>query len=195
MNISKSCAIVLLISLLWSSSPVLASQPTFTTLHPGQFQYIDQNLQINIVFVGYHPGAGPRDAVAELGQETATVMGYPWLNFDFSQFDRDNMNRNLTAAYLNQANAVLAKILASPTSREVNELLVAADLQGAAVLNIYQTMDYANAASYAKDAYAKVLAAAAQINVPVEQQAAPADSRAHGANYMLSDDFTVGRRR
>src|SRR5687767_13580955 len=38
-----------------------AATPTFTTLQPGQFREIDQNLQINIVFVGYEPGSGPRD--------------------------------------------------------------------------------------------------------------------------------------
>ena len=134
-------------------------------------------------------------AFAELGQESATVMGYTWLNLDFDQFDRDNMNRNLTAAYLNHANAILAKILASPRSKEVNPLLVAADQQAAVSLNIYQTMDYASAVFYAKDAYSKILAAAALINVRVEQQASPADYKAHGSNYMFTDDFTAGRRR
>jgi len=61
-------------------------------------------------------------------------------------------------------------------------------------LNIYQTMDYANSAYYAKYAYSKVLAAAEQINVFVEQQASPADYKAHGSNYMFSDDFNPGKR-
>src|SRR6476646_3306602 len=30
-----------------------AAPPAFTTLQPGQFREIEQNLQINIVFVGY----------------------------------------------------------------------------------------------------------------------------------------------
>lgn len=52
---------LIVIGILGSSSPVAASQPTFNSLHPGQFQRIEQNLQINIVFVGYHQGSGPRD--------------------------------------------------------------------------------------------------------------------------------------
>jgi hypothetical protein len=61
-------------------------------------------------------------------------------------------------------------------------------------LNIYQTMDYASSTYYAKDAYSKVLAAAEQRNVPVEQQASPADCKAHGSNYMFTDDFNPGKR-
>jgi hypothetical protein len=50
-------------------------------------------------------------------------------------------------------------------------------------------------AYYAKDAYSKVLAAAQQINIPVEQEASPADYKAHGSNYMFTDDFTPGRKK
>ena len=80
--------------------------------------------------------------------------------------------------------------MASPRSKDVNSLLAAADQQATAALNIYQTMDYANSVYYAQDAYTKVLSAAQQINVPVEQEAPQADYKAHGANYMFSDDFT-----
>jgi hypothetical protein len=38
------------------------------------------------------------------------VMNYLELSPGFSQFDRDNMDRWMTAAYINQANAVLAMI-------------------------------------------------------------------------------------
>ena len=44
------------------------------------------------------------------GDESNTMMSYIDLNWDFSQFDRDNMNRYLTSVYLNQANAILADI-------------------------------------------------------------------------------------
>jgi hypothetical protein len=79
--------------------------------------------------------------MASPGMESATVIGYLDLNLDFSQFDRDNMNRNLIAAYINQLNAILAKILASPRANNVSSLLSAADQQAEAALNIYQTMD------------------------------------------------------
>ena len=42
------------------------------------------------------------------------MMSYIDLNWDFSQFDMDNMNRYLTSIYINQANTILAKIYASP---------------------------------------------------------------------------------
>jgi hypothetical protein len=67
------------------------------------------------------------------------------------------MNRNLVAAYINQANAILAKILESPRSKEVTSLLSAADQKAIAALNTYQTLDYASSAYYAKDAYLKSL--------------------------------------
>ncbi|HSE20263.1 MAG TPA: hypothetical protein VLB68_01355, partial [Pyrinomonadaceae bacterium] len=57
----RTLTLLVLISLLGSASQVAASQPNFIALHPGQFQQIDQNLPVNIVFVGYHPGSGPRD--------------------------------------------------------------------------------------------------------------------------------------
>jgi len=57
MKLSKPRALALsiLVSLLGSASRLSASQPDFIALHPGQFQQIEQNLQINVVFVGYQP--------------------------------------------------------------------------------------------------------------------------------------------
>ena len=135
-----------------------------------------------------------RIALSDLGDESSSAMSYTHLNLDFSQFNRDTMNRNLVAAYINQANKIVAKILESPRSKEVLSLLSAADQQAMTSLNIYQTLDYANSAYYAKDAYSKVFEAAQRISVPVEQQASPADYKAHGSNYMFSDDFNSGRR-
>jgi len=127
------------------------------------------------------------------GDESNTVMSYLYNNDDFSQFDRDNMNRYLTATYINEANKVLAKIVASPKANDVAAQLSAADQQATTALTIYQTMDYSSALFYAKDAYQKVSSAAAQINIPFEREAWPADYKAHGANYMFTDDFTRRR--
>src|SRR5688572_7635922 len=42
--------------------------PTLTTLRPGGFRSIHQTLDVNIVFVGYEPGRGPRNInAAEFG--------------------------------------------------------------------------------------------------------------------------------
>ena len=52
-------------------------------------------------------------------------MSYADLNFDFGQFDRDNMNRFLVATYINQANSVLAMIYASPRAGQAAARLIA----------------------------------------------------------------------
>jgi len=243
----RALAFLILISLLGSASQISASQPNFMALHPGQFQQIDQNLQINIVFVGYQPGNGPRDineaafravlpqtyrsinrAPASYGIDSPTGLRFtynynvvyadasftdayfPYLSsiakpgqvtllqnlYNGQQARTLTVNQNYkidaTAAEKWLGDHSLSMLGVDPT--KYTSLLAAADQQAVAALNIYQTMDYENSAYYAKDAYSKVLAAAQQINVPVEQQASPADYKAHGTNYMFTDDFTPGRR-
>src|SRR5215813_12583811 len=57
-----SIAIQAIVGLLLAAAAIgVAATPTLTTLQPGQFREINQNLTINIVFVGYRPGTGPRD--------------------------------------------------------------------------------------------------------------------------------------
>src|SRR5437868_1322805 len=50
-----------LLSTLWLVVGVGAAVPSFTTLQPGQTREINQELPINIVFIGYHQGVGPRE--------------------------------------------------------------------------------------------------------------------------------------
>jgi hypothetical protein len=52
--------------------PVLPAGPPLSTLSPGAFREISQTLPINIVFLGYQPGAGPRDV-----NEAAIRAGLP----------------------------------------------------------------------------------------------------------------------
>jgi len=127
------------------------------------------------------------------GDESNTIMSYIDLNADFSQFDRDNMNRYLTAAYINQANAVLAMIYASPRAAQATALLLAADAAAGAALTAMEGMNYPGAAAAAKLAYTRVLEAAASINVQVEPQNYTADYRAKGASPKFVD--TVGYQR
>jgi hypothetical protein len=108
-------------------------------------------------------------------------------NHDFSQFDRDNMNRLLTAAYINQANAVLAKIYASPRAGRVTGKVLAADTKAGEALVRYQAMDYLGALTWAHEAYELVLGAAVQIAVPVEPQSWQADYRARGVAWKFID--------
>ena len=121
------------------------------------------------------------------GDESNTAMSYLFLNADFSQFDRDNMNRYLTAAYVNQANAILPQILASPRAGQISSLLTAADGQAADALTAYGEMSYADAAASAKAAYQNVLTAAARINIQIEPQAWPADYRSKGRSSKFID--------
>jgi len=121
------------------------------------------------------------------GDESNSIMSYVDLNWDFSQFDRDNMNRYMTATYLNTANAVLAKIYASPRAGRISGLLTAADADAAAALAAYQTYDWAGAMLAAEEAYRAVMEAAAAINVQVEPQSSQADYKARGQAYAFVD--------
>ena len=125
---------------------------------------------------------------AWLGDYSNTMMSYIDLNWDFSQFDRDNMNRYMTSVYINQANVILADIYASPRAGTVSALLTSADDAAAAALTSYAAMDYGAAVSEAQAAYQDVLAAAEQINVQVEPQAWQADYKAKGQSGKFVDE-------
>src|SRR5262245_51570383 len=56
-----STVMALIVLLVSATGVTYAATPTFTTLQPGQFREINQTLPINIVFVGYEQGTGPRD--------------------------------------------------------------------------------------------------------------------------------------
>jgi hypothetical protein len=138
---------------------------------------------------------GPGDAFyfAWSGDESNSVMSYIDLNWDFSQFDRDNMNRHMVVTYINQANRVLAAISASPRAGQAGAILTSADADAAAALAAYAAMNYAGAATRAKSAYAKVLQAAGSINVMVEPQAWAADYKAKGSSPKFVDTVNYQR--
>jgi len=133
----------------------------------------------------YGPGGSTYFAWA--GDESNTIMHYLDLATGFSQFDRDNMDRWMTAAYINQSNVVLASIVKSPRAGAAATALVSADADAAQALASYGAMDYAGAVARAKRAYAKVLQAAAAIGVQVEPQAWPADYKAKGVSPKFVD--------
>jgi hypothetical protein len=140
---------------------------------------------------------GPADDFyfAWSGDECNSIMNYMDLNWDFSQFDRDNMDRYLTSAYVNQANAVLARVYKCPRAGTVGNLLKSADASAGAALGAYADMAYADAAFYAKAAYNTVLSAAAQIKVQVEPQAWQADYKAKGVSPKFVDSVDDHRGR
>lgn len=138
---------------------------------------------------------GPGDAFyfAWSGDESNTIMSYIDLNWDFSQFDRDNMNRYMTATYLNTANAVLKKIYRSPRAGRVSSLLLAADARAGEALAAYDAYDWAAAMLKAEKAYRKVMAAAASIGIPIEPQSWQADYKARGESYAFVDPVNYHR--
>jgi hypothetical protein len=135
--------------------------------------------------VDYGPGGSSYFAWA--GDESNTIMAYLDLSDAFSQFDRDNMDRWLTAAYINQANSVLASVYKSPRVNQQAVALIAADAKASEALTHYQAMNYAAAVTSAKTAYAGVLAAAAAIGVKVEPQSYQADYKAKGKSPKFVD--------
>jgi len=138
-------------------------------------------------------GPGDDFYFAWSGDESNSIMSYIDLNWDFSQFDRDNMNRYMTSIYINQANSILARIYASPKAGRASSLLTSADGYASAALAAYDAMDYSGAASNAKLAYSKVLEAAAKIGVPVEPQSWQADYKAKGSSGKFVDSVDYQR--
>ena len=132
-------------------------------------------------------GASGSTYYAWSGDESNTIMSYIDLSTNFSQFDRDNMDRWMTAAYINHSNSVLTSILKSPKAGATNAALLSADSDAAQALARYEAMDYGNAVARAKSAYTKVLAAAASIGIKLEPQAWQADYKAKGQSPKFVD--------
>ena len=68
-------SLVLLVFLSAAAGPFAGSAPvapTLTTLQPGGFRTINQTLDVNVVFIGYELGAGPRNInAAQFGRRAA----------------------------------------------------------------------------------------------------------------------------
>lgn len=128
------------------------------------------------------------------GDESNTIMHYLDVATSFSQFDRDNMDRWLTAAYINQANSVLARVYASPRVNAQAAALMTADARAAEALGQYQEMNYGAAVISARTAYMGVLTAAAAIGVKLEPQSYQADYKAKGRSPKFVDTVDYRKR-
>jgi hypothetical protein len=104
---------------------------------------------------------------ASSGDQTNSIMSYIDLNWDFSQFDRDNMNRYLAAAYTSNANRIAAAVLADPDAAKALARLRAADRLLGAAKSSFSGHRYLPAAALAGAAYREVVAAARIVGVPV----------------------------
>jgi hypothetical protein len=125
---------------------------------------------------------------ARVGTESSTLMNYLRNEHSFSQFDEDSMGRWTAAMALNEANQIIADIYESPRGHEVDDALHIADLfAGAAVYWYKGESQYRIAASYAMHAYRHVVAAAASIDVQVEPEADPADTKSQALDAYFGD--------
>jgi hypothetical protein len=115
--------------------------------------------------VDYEP-SGPY-YFAWSGDESNTMMSYIDLNWDFSQFDRDNMNRYMAAAFSQNANRIAADILADPDAATAADELAAADRLLGASKRAFSGHRYLTAALAAQEAYRLVRKGARQAGVPV----------------------------
>ena len=119
----------------------------------------------------YYDPTGDR-FFAWLGDESNSMMSYIDVNWDFSQFDRDNYDRHHAAGYMLVANRIAADVLAAPRAHRVKGLIHAADvLCGLARLNLSQHR-YPATLQRAQQCYRTVLLAADLIRVPVERSEA-----------------------
>ncbi len=127
-------------------------------------------------------------------------MSYIDVNWDFSQFDRDNSDRFLTAAYNEAANRLAAAVLADPDAHRATRELRAADALVGVATVAFAAHRYRAAYAAADLAYGAVVAAARRVGVDpasvADETAASADSarRAAGPHESLIDSLTDGPR-
>lgn len=106
--------------------------------------------------------------LAWAGDESNSMMSYIDLNWDFSQFDRDNAHRHQAAGYIVNANAIAERILASPKAWRAADYLAKADAAIGGAKAAMEAHDYPSTWVRARGAYEFVLLGAAAAGVTVE---------------------------
>ncbi|GIG89401.1 hypothetical protein Pen02_43370 [Plantactinospora endophytica] len=119
------------------------------------------------------------------GDQTNSMMSYIDLNWDFSQFDHDNSDRFLTAAYNEAANRLAADVLDSPRSHRARDELAAADRLLGRAKAALADHQYATAHAYADQAYTVVVDGARQAGVPTGKVAAQMTAEAKAARTSV----------
>jgi hypothetical protein len=109
-------------------------------------------------------------AFVNAGDMSNTVMSYNDLTRGFGQFNLDSQYRYLTAAYLNNAGAVLELVQQAGKDKvqAVSAAAKSADGQFASAIGKYQNLDYLGAAGQAHAAYRAVVDAARSAGVNVQ---------------------------
>jgi hypothetical protein len=100
---------------------------------------------------------------AWVGDESNSMMSYIDVNWDFSQFDRDNSDRFLTAAYFDGANRLAADVLADPDARRAAGELRSADILLGLAKLAFAKHEYRTAYALAETAYNRVVGAAKRV--------------------------------
>jgi len=138
---------------------------------------------------------GPSDQFffAWAGDETNSMMSYIDLNWDFSQFDRDNSDRFTAAAYIEAANRLAADVLADPQAGQVKDLLAMADRQVGNTERAFSSHYYRGALVHAQKAYQRVAEAARQVGVSTESRTAHMETAPqHGAARESEAEHETG---
>jgi hypothetical protein len=109
-------------------------------------------------------GPGGETYFAWLGDESNSMMSYIDLNWDFSQFDRDNSARHHAAGYAKIANIVAEDLVGNPAAAAK---LAEADAALSTAQTAFATHNYGTALQFARQGYEAVVAGAALAGVPV----------------------------
>jgi hypothetical protein len=116
-------------------------------------------------------------------------MSYVDLNWDFSQFDRDNTDRFQAAAYINNANALARKIQNDPDADQAAAELAAADVAYGEAKAALGRHNYAGTFEKAREAYEHALQGARDAGVPVK----PSDNGRTASNKAKVSSVIPGR--
>ncbi|MEV7628888.1 hypothetical protein [Actinoplanes sp. NPDC089786] len=116
-----------------------------------------------------------------LGDENNSMMSYIDLNWDFSQFDRDNSDRFLTAAYFEAANKLAANVLAAKDAGRVTANLRSADTVLGQAKRAFAKHEYRTAYALAEKAYNIVARAADRVGADPAAAAKALHARAEQA--------------
>lgn len=102
------------------------------------------------------------------GDQSASIMSYNDLSRTFGQFNLDSQYRYLTAAYLNNANAILELTRRAQKASAVQASVQGADALFAQAQTKYDALDYLGAAQLAHQGYRQVLGAAQGAGISVQ---------------------------
>lgn len=106
---------------------------------------------------------------AFVGTESNTIMSYIDLNWDFSQFDRDNTNRFQASSYVKYANRIAGRILRDPDAGRAEADLREADRRIGAAKAALRRHNYNRTFDEARSAYEAVLRGARKAGVRVTE--------------------------